>query len=101
MYTKEISARKLPFTFPVTEKEFTAFQEQLLKRKITNSEGEFVSLFVDVLNTIYNNGLDERYIEYLDDMAESWKESEKDCCLIRAIKAWLFYAQQQREAAML
>ncbi|ANU40430.1 hypothetical protein ADH75_18510 [Flavonifractor plautii] len=91
-------------TFPVTMEAFIADQEQLMGRKLQESEREAVVIFVEIFNSIYEDGLRQDcaiLVKDLDDLDE-FKSRHKDDSFIHqfveACRFWMAEAWKQGAA---
>ena len=88
-------------TFPVTPETFTAYQEQLAERELTEREREVTAAWVEGFNLSYEDGLEqdtdalEDSLAKMDELITRRDNSPAVRDILRVCRRWIITAWKQ------
>lgn len=95
-WRSEINLPNIPITFPVTEKDFLAYQEQLAGCKLPHDVRETIAAWVPIINTAYTDGLSDSTVAELDSFVAQHPAGSPVALFLEKVKLWMEYAAEQQ-----
>lgn len=95
---------KVPFTFPASPEEFSAYQEMLMNRQLTEDEREILSAWAPLFNASFGAGRRndnewlKQKLETMDLLLDEHAASSLLTDFLKVTRRWLAYAWRQGKA---
>lgn len=81
-----------PVTLPATPEDFTAYQEQLIRRKLTAAEREVTAEWLGIFNDVRTGGLDGKIASLRINFLISRTTDPALLRFLTAARKWIVYA---------